>query len=237
MAREGGARPPRRSCARCAKAVVDAFRRAQQELYLGGEGDGLDELMAHDIVWHVPGTSPIAGDHRGREAVMDYFVSRRQLAGGRLEITQLAEMHDAEAVVQLADGRAALGGRDARWRTAGVYRVAGGRLAEAWLVPLDQARFDDMWAATRPAPFVCTRRVDGLAETFDGAFLDSPDAEPGLALAAIDLRCGAPVRRGDEVRIEVSVDRRTPRSLFVHGDAFAGGAHVAQARARYDRAR
>src|SRR5256885_15506948 len=101
-----------------AKAVVDAFRRAQQELYSGGDGGGLEGLMADDIVWHVPGSSPIAGDHRGREAVMDYFLSRRRLAGGRLEITQLAEVHDAEVVVQPADGRAALGGRGATGRRA-----------------------------------------------------------------------------------------------------------------------
>src|SRR5439155_3714843 len=179
-----------------AKAVVDAFRRAQQELYSGGDGGGLDALMADDIVWHVPGWSPIAGDHRGRDAVMDYFLSRRRLAGARLEITQLAEVHDAEVVVQLADGRATLGGCDATWRTAGVYRVAGGRLAEAWLVPLDQARFDEVWGAARGAPFVTTRRVAGLVEAFEAAFLESPGARPGVALAAIDVRCHRPVRNG-----------------------------------------
>jgi hypothetical protein len=216
-----------------AKAVVDAFRRVQQELYAGGDPAGLEELMAPDIVWHVPGTSPIAGDHRGREAVMDYFRTRRRLAGGRLEIVQLAEVHDPEVVVQLADGRAMLGGRDARWRTAGVYRVAAGRLAEAWLVPLDQARFDELWGATRPAPVVSTRRADDLVEAFRAAFLECVGA--GDTLAALDVRCHAPVPAGDEVRLEVTVDRETPRSIDLHGEAFARGARVGEARARYDR--
>ena len=69
------------------------------------------------------------------------------------------ESHHEEALVQLADGHAALGGREVFWRTAGVYRVAGGKLAEAWLVPLDQEHFDRVRAATRPLPFVYTQRV------------------------------------------------------------------------------
>ena len=64
-----------------------------------------------------------------------------------------------EALVQLADGRAGVGGRDVGWRTAGVYRVADDRIAEAWLVPLDQRQFDEAWAATRPKPFVYVQRV------------------------------------------------------------------------------
>jgi uncharacterized protein len=125
-----------------AKAVVDRFLRLQREMYAGGDIDPVAKLLAEDVVWHVPGTSPIAGDHRGREAVIAYFDLRRRLAGGPIEITKRDEMHDDEVVVQLADGRASIG----EWRTAGVYRVADGMIAEAWLVPLDLEHFDRVWS-------------------------------------------------------------------------------------------
>ena len=130
-------------------SVVDRFQRAQREMYAGGDLEPVEELLAEDIVWHVPGKSPIAGDHRGREAVIAYFRRRRELAGGELRIIHHGSVHNADTVVQLADGEAVLGGHPARWRTAGVYRVAGGRIAEAWLVPLELDEFDRLWSAAQ----------------------------------------------------------------------------------------
>ena len=49
--------------------LVAELHRRQGEMYAGGPVDAVVELLAEDIVWHVPGGSPIAGDHRGiREA-------------------------------------------------------------------------------------------------------------------------------------------------------------------------
>jgi uncharacterized protein len=128
------------------KAVVEEFLSRQRDMYAGGDVAAVEGLLAEDVVWHVPGSSAIAGDYRGREAVVRYFRRRREIAGGTIEITKLGEAHHDEALVQLADGRAQLAGREVTWRTAGVYRVADGRIAEAWLIPLDQEGFDRVWA-------------------------------------------------------------------------------------------
>ncbi len=239
------------------EAVVEEFLRRQREMYAGGDLEATEELLAEDIVWHVPGTSPIAGDYRGREAVTGYFRRRRELAGGAIGIAKRGEAHHEEALVQLADGRARLGGREVGWRTAGVYRVAGGRIAEAWLVPLDQERFDRAWAATRPAPFVHTQRVrpqecaassmlghPRFLEFFEAAFIEcwrdrfGPlDASLGpdlrLTVAAVSVRYLAPVRSDDELRIEVTLDRLTERSIQVHYEAFVEEVRAAEASSRY----
>jgi ketosteroid isomerase-like protein len=47
-----------------AKAVVEEVLTRQREIYAGGDLRRSRELLAEDIVWHVPGTSPIAGDYR-----------------------------------------------------------------------------------------------------------------------------------------------------------------------------
>ena len=129
-----------------ARAVVERFLALQRAMYAGGDAAPLADLLAEDVVWHVPGTSPIAGEHRGRDAVLAYFRSRRALAGGSMTITKHGELAGEDVLVQLADGSATVGGREVAWRTAGVYRVAGGRIAEAWLVPLELAAFDAAWA-------------------------------------------------------------------------------------------
>jgi acyl-CoA thioesterase FadM/ketosteroid isomerase-like protein len=240
-----------------AEAVVEEFLTRQREMYAGGDLKAMQELLAEDVVWHVPGISPIAGDYRGREAVTGYFRLRRELAGGAIQIAKRGEAHHDEAVVQLADGRAPLGGREVVWRTAGAYRVADGRIAEAWLVPLDQQHFDRVWGATRPAPFISIQRVrpqecaastmlgqPGFLEFFEAAFLEcwhdrfgQLDASLGpdrrLTVAAVNIRYLAPVRADDELRIEVALDRITERSLQVHYDAFVENARVAEGGSRY----
>lgn len=233
-----------------ARAVVEEFLTRQREMYAGGQLAAVEELLAEDVVWHVPGSSPIAGDYRGREAVTAYFRFRRELAGGTIRIAKEAEAHHEEALVQLADGFASLGGREAAWRTAGVYRVAGGRIAEAWLVPLDQEHFDRVWAATRPAPFVSAQRVrprERLLELLEAAFVEcwrqrvgDPGARGGpgrrLTAEAVTVRYLAAVDPDAELRVEVTLDRLTERSIHVHYDAFAQDTRVAEACARYARA-
>jgi uncharacterized protein len=240
-----------------ANTVVEKFLTRQREMYAGGDLAPVEELLAEDVVWHVPGWSPIAGDYRGREAVTEYFRLRRELAGGSIRITKKGDVHNEEALVQLADGHAPLGGRDVVWGTAGVYRVAGGKIAEAWLVPLDQQHFDRVWAATRSRAFVYVQRVrpqecaastmlghPRFLEFFEAAFIEcwrdrfgSLDASLGsdrkLTVAAVNIRYLAPVRSDDELRIEVTLDRLTRHSIQVHYDAFVGDLAVAEASSRY----
>jgi acyl-CoA thioesterase FadM/ketosteroid isomerase-like protein len=237
--------------------VVNEFLQAQRRMYAGGDLAEVSTLLSDDVVWHVPGQSPIAGDYRGRDAVLDYFRRRRELAGGEIAITEVTQTQHDEALVQLADGRARLGDEDARWRTAGVYRVADGLVAEAWLVPLDLDQFDRVWSMARPERFVYTQRVrpqecaeskmlghPRFLEFFEAAFIEcwrrrcgslseSLGSKRRLTVAAVDVRYLAPVQADEKLRIEVAFDRSTERSIQVHYDAFVEEIRVAEARSRY----
>lgn len=129
-------------------SLVDELHRRQAEMYAGGPIEPVAELLAEDIVWRVPGSSPIAGEHRGVKAVLEYFAKRRELASATMKMHPGEILADEEAVVQLVDGTARLGGEEVRWRTVGVYRVEAGRIREVWLVPLDLDRFDTIWAGS-----------------------------------------------------------------------------------------
>ncbi len=239
------------------RALVEEFLKRQREMYAGGDLHAVAELLAENVVWHVPGSSPIAGDYRGRDAVVGYFRRRRELAGGAVRMAKIGQVHHDEALVQLADGHAQLGGREVMWRTAGVYRVDAGAIAEAWLVPLDLEHFDRAWSRARRAPFVYRQRVrpqecaastmlghPRFLEFFEAAFLECWRAQFGelrsslgperrLTVAAVNVRYLSPVRCDDELRIEVSLDRITGRSIQVHYDAFVEGARVAVGSSRY----
>ena len=123
------------------------FHARQGRFYAGGDPDPLREMLTDDVVWHVPGRSPIAGDHTGIEALMDYFERRRALARATFRIEVRAVLAQDDLVLQLAGGTAELGGESVAWETVGVFRVRGGRIAEGRLVPFDQYLFDRVWSS------------------------------------------------------------------------------------------
>ena len=101
-------------------------------------------MLAEDVVWHAPGRSAIAGDHRGREDVVRYL-ARRELARATLRIEVRGVIADAERTVILARGEHE--GERLAWGTVGDLRVADGKIAECWGIPNDQDAFDRICSA------------------------------------------------------------------------------------------
>jgi ketosteroid isomerase-like protein len=129
-----------------AERVVREFHERQRRFYAGGEAEPLRELLTDDVVWHVPGRNPIAGDHEGIEAVMDYFERRRALARATFRVHVREVLASGDLVIQLAGGTAELGGSEVEWETVGLFRVRDGKVAEGRLVPFDQYLFDAVWS-------------------------------------------------------------------------------------------
>jgi RNA 2',3'-cyclic 3'-phosphodiesterase len=127
-------------------SVVRRFYDLQARVYAGdATPDSLRDVLSGDVVWHVPGASAIAGEHRGVDAVLEYMDLRRRMTDSTFRVTVHGTAMIAGRVVQLAGGRALREGSEVVWETVGVFRVADGRIAECWLVPFDQAMFDEIW--------------------------------------------------------------------------------------------
>jgi len=238
--------------------VVEEFLSRQRAMYAGGSTEAVAQMLADCVVWHVPGTSPIAGDHVGREEVLAYFRARRELAGGEMRVVKHATAAHDEALVQLADGTAALGGGEpVTWRTAGVYRVEAGKIAEAWLIPLELAEFERAWRQTRRDVFSYVQRVrpkecsptgflghPRLLEFFEAAFIECWRARYGalhemlgthrqLVVTDVNVHHLDGVATDDELRIDVALDRLDEVSVRVHYDALVRGMPVAEGTVRY----
>ena len=108
-----------------------------------------------------------------------------------------------------------------------------------------------------PDPFVYVQRVrpqecaastmlghPRFLEFFEAAFIEcwrerfgqldaSLGPERRLTVATVNVRYRAPVRCDDELRVEVTLDRITQRSIQVHYEAFVEDAPVAEASSRY----
>jgi hypothetical protein len=84
--------------------------------------------------------------------VLAYMHARRRIMNGTFRVVVHGAAVVAGRVVQLAGGQAVRDGVSVDWETVGVFRVVGGRIAECWLVPFDQAAFDRIWSARAADP-------------------------------------------------------------------------------------
>ena len=126
-------------------AVVRGLMEAMSRFHRGGPVEELVPLLSEDVVWHIPGDNAIAGNYRGRGEVLGYFQRRREQAGRSLRFTERRVLVADDLVLHFAGGAAELKGEPREWETVGVYRVAVDAIAECWLVPSDQALFDQVW--------------------------------------------------------------------------------------------
>jgi ketosteroid isomerase-like protein len=111
-----------------------------------GDADAYWSLHTDDFVAHIPGRSHVGGDHRGRSALEALDDLEKDLTEGSIEHeahdTLLSRDH-AVLLMRLLARRPGRGTLDAR--VVYVYHVRDGKLAELWIHPLDQARFDEFW--------------------------------------------------------------------------------------------
>ncbi len=127
--------------------LIREFHDHQNLFYSGGDQGPVAAMLSDDVTWHVPGSSPIAGEYRGRGAVLSYFARRRELADATFRIEVRGVLADGERTVILAGGEVEYGGETFAWGTVGIFRLADARIAECWVVPYDQRAFDEIWSS------------------------------------------------------------------------------------------
>jgi ketosteroid isomerase-like protein len=105
----------------------------------------LRELFADDILWHVGGRSPIAGDYKGKDEVLGFFAQLAERAGGTFRVDIHDVLANDEHVVALVKGTAEREGKTLNDNGAQVFHVQGGKVTEEWFHPGDQHANDDFW--------------------------------------------------------------------------------------------
>jgi hypothetical protein len=110
-----------------------------------GDAAALERFYAEDIVWHVSGRGPQAGDHRGRDAVLGYLASVGENAERFDVVLEDVLVGDTRlAFVMRAQGRRDERSLDATYVL--LVRLEGARVAEIWSTAFDQNAVDAFWA-------------------------------------------------------------------------------------------
>ncbi len=123
-----------------------ALLRRGYEAFDKGDMATLTEIFAEDVVWHVPGRHPVAGVHKGRDAVFAAFAKFGQLSGGTLHLDLHALLADDEHAVALNRATAIRQGKQLNLLGADVFHVRNGKVSEFWAFSEDQRLDDEFWS-------------------------------------------------------------------------------------------
>jgi len=106
-----------------ALAVVKHF----YEAYGSGDPEAIRPLLTSDVVWHIPGHHPLAGEKHGPNEVVSFF---KQLGKMRFKAEPIFFGAQGDLVVDMHRGWSEAG-EGAEQMYAILYRVRDGKIAEA----------------------------------------------------------------------------------------------------------
>jgi ketosteroid isomerase-like protein len=116
--------------------------RRGYEAFIAGDMEWMNEHLHENVVWHVPGSSVLAGDHRGRESVLAFFAKSVQIALPEFDIHDIAATEDHVIALLSITWKRTDNQETYQGRAVQVFHVDNGRALEVWTMSEDQAAFD-----------------------------------------------------------------------------------------------
>ncbi len=108
--------------------------------------DAVRALLHEDVVYTIPGSSPIAGTARGVAEHLAQLKSARVLSNNTLRLDPTDVVASAKRLFVYGRITAQLGDRRLDSEHLVVFRFEGGRIVEGRTVPIDLYEFDAFWA-------------------------------------------------------------------------------------------
>ncbi len=115
-----------------------AYRRTA-DAFRARDFDTLRSLIADDVVWHVPGRHPMAGEIRGLDALVAWL---SRLNGLGFTLREHDVLGNDDHVCALSYMGARRPGVDIEIRVLSVFHFRDGRQLERWLYPEDLEAWD-----------------------------------------------------------------------------------------------
>ena len=106
----------------------------------------IQQVIPDDAVWHFPGRhGQIAGDHRGRDAILGFLLKVEALTAGTFHLDIIDVIANDERAVALFRGRGERNGKTLDNPTCLVMRMRAGSVVEVWEYVWDLYHVDDFW--------------------------------------------------------------------------------------------
>lgn len=121
--------------------------RRLYETLAAGDLSGYLELLADDAVFHIGGESIVAGEHHGKDTIVDLGLRVVEETKGSYHTELLAVLANDSHAVTFHHWSAERRGQRIEMDNFNVHRIENGRVVERWEFIEDQPSHDDFWAA------------------------------------------------------------------------------------------
>ena len=112
-----------------------------------GDEAALRAALADDVVWHVPGRSPLSADYSGPDEVLAFLARPRELSNGTVRPQILDVMAGDDHAIALVRVHAEREGKKLDGSLqAWTFRIVEGRIAEFWFLVEDRYEVDAFWS-------------------------------------------------------------------------------------------
>jgi ketosteroid isomerase-like protein len=125
--------------------AYESLVRRTYEDFETGDLELLGVVMAHEVVWHEPGRSDLAGDYRGPNEVLGFLRELKARTGGTFKIEVLDVLSEP--------GRAVVFQRETAMKHEKVldliaavdFEIHNGKITEVTVYQNDAYAFDEFW--------------------------------------------------------------------------------------------
>jgi ketosteroid isomerase-like protein len=122
-----------------------AYRRAA-DAFRARDFAALARVVDDDVVWHVPGDHALAGDVRGREALVAWL---SRVAALGFQVREHDVFGNDEHVCALSVMGARRPGVEVETRVVSIFHFRDGRQVERWFYPEDALAWDRIFTTTQ----------------------------------------------------------------------------------------
>lgn len=120
------------------KLLIEAFNRRDLE--------PVTKLFADDIVLHYPGRSRVSGTYQGKEGLLEFWQKQIELSGGSFKGNVISVCQGEGSLILVTEVIVEHAGETFTWQRVNRYRIADGRIVEAWVFEEDQYAADAVFA-------------------------------------------------------------------------------------------
>jgi ketosteroid isomerase-like protein len=106
----------------------------------------VESLVHPEMVYSIPGKSPLACNTRGVAAHLSVLRRARELSAGTLRLEPQAVAADGDFLFVSGRITAERPGKSLDSEHCVIYKFRDGRVAEGRTIPLDLYRFDEFWS-------------------------------------------------------------------------------------------
>jgi uncharacterized protein len=124
----------------------DLVRAASAAFGRGDMSALQNQYFAENIVWHIAGTGPLAGDYTGIDQVMAVLGKISQLAGSTVRPALHDVLVSPDHTVALATITAERSGKQLQLNLVHVIHSENGKATEVWTSSADPAGAAEFWA-------------------------------------------------------------------------------------------